>query len=90
MERVRLRVLGVLLMALPLFMASCGGGAGRNCLVIPAQVDLLMERRTASLRDLENKAKQVDRMRASLERSIKNYEEKLTEKALFDSLAAEN
>lgn len=80
----------MLFAALSLSAMSCGGGARRNCLVIPAQVDLLKERRTAVLRDLENKAKQVDRMRASLDRAMKNYDEKLAEKALLDSLAAEN
>lgn len=90
MHRSRLWILGALLVVLPLGALSCSGGAQRNCLVIPAQVDLLKERRTAALRDLENKAKQVDRLRSSLDRAIKNYEEKLAEKALLDSLAAED
>jgi hypothetical protein len=57
-------------------------------MVIPAQIDLVRERRTAHLKDLENKAKQVDRMRASLERAQSRLEDLKAERALLDSLAA--
>ncbi len=67
---------------------SCGS-AGRNCLVIPAQIELVQERREAALKELENKARQVDRMRASLERSAERLEELQAEKALLDQIGEE-
>ncbi len=78
-------ILGIVCLA----VSSCGGSAGRNCLVIPAQIDLVQERKEAALKDLENKAKQVDRMRGSLRRSLDRYSELEAEKALLDSLMAE-
>jgi hypothetical protein len=59
-------------------------------MVIPAQIELVNERRTAHLKELENKARQVDRMRASLDRARGRLEQLQAEKALLDSLAAES
>ena len=78
--------LGILLLAL-LLVSSCSGGK-RNCLVIPAQIDLVRERREAVLVALENKAKQIDRMKASLDRTRNRFEDLQAEKALLDSLIA--
>lgn len=78
-------ILGIVCLA----VSSCGGSAGRNCLVIPAQIDLVRERKDAALKNLENKAKQVDRMRGSLRRSLDRYSDLEAEKALLDSLIAE-
>ncbi len=86
----RRRAIGLALagvLATILTVASCGGG-GRNCLVIPAQIELVAERRAAQIKDLENKANQVDRMQGSLERSRTRLAELQAEKALLDSLSA--
>jgi hypothetical protein len=75
------------LMLLTLALGGCGGP--RACLVIPAQVDLLEGRRDEALSRLEDKARQVDRLRASLERSQERYQQLLAQKALLDSLGVE-
>jgi len=81
--------LGVaVLVALALLASSCGG-AGRNCLVIPAQIEMNQERREAALSSLENKARQVDRMRSSLQRAQERYDELQAERALLDSLGVD-
>jgi hypothetical protein len=69
-----------------LVAGSVGCGARRNCLVIPAQVELVRERRQAALRDLETKANQVDRTLASIERVQQRLKELQTEKSFLDSL----
>ncbi len=76
---------GGLAVVLILAVSSCCG-SGRNCQVIPAQVDLVKERREAAIKVLENEAKRVDRMRSSLERAMKRYDDLKVEKALLDSL----
>ncbi len=76
---------GLLVIVLALMLNSCGSG-GRNCLIIPAQVDLLQERKESALLDLENKARQVDRLTESLERTKENLADMEAEKALLDSL----
>jgi len=63
---------------------ACGGP--RNCLVIPAQIDLVNERRDAALKDLETKANQVDRTVASIERVQQRLKDLQTEKTFLDSL----
>ncbi len=75
---------GVVLLVLGL--AGCGGP--RNCLVIPAQIDLVKERREAALKDLEMKANQVDRTRSSMEHVQQRLKELQQEKAFLDSLPA--
>jgi hypothetical protein len=62
--------------------------APRNCLVIPAQIDLVKERREAALKDLETKANQVDRTRSSMEHVQERLKELQQEKAFLDSLPA--
>ena len=74
-----------LLVLLTVSAPGCGGGP-RNCLVIPAQVELVEERRTAALTELENTAHQVDRMHASIERVEARLVELRAEKAFLDSL----
>jgi cell division protein FtsB len=76
---------GLILGVLALMLNSCGTG-GRNCLIIPAQVDLLKERKESALLDLENKARQVDRLSESLVRTKENLADMQAEKALLDSL----
>ncbi len=85
MKMAILRTVGVLF-ALTLGLGACGGQ--RNCMVIPAQVDLLRERREVALRDLENKANQVDRSLASVRRIEERLLELNAEKAVLDSVAA--
>lgn len=68
-------------------LAGCGGP--RNCLVIPAQVEMLEERRTAALTKLENTARSVDRMQASIERVQARIAELQAQKGLLDSLITE-
>jgi hypothetical protein len=75
----------IFLVLIALGAGSCGT-AKKNCLVIPAQIELVGERREAAMRELENRATQVDRLRASLERSQRQYDELLSEQALLDSL----
>jgi len=77
---------GGVLLLIGLMAESCGGS--RNCLVIPAQIDLVAERREAAMKELENRATQVDRVQSSLDRAAKRYEELLREQALLDSLLA--
>ncbi len=77
---------GGVLLLIGLMVGSCGGS--RNCLVIPAQIDLVAERREAAMKELENRATQVDRVQSSLDRAARRYEEILREKALLDSLLA--
>ena len=80
----------LLLPGLCLAGAACGSAAGgRNCLVIPAQIELVQERREAALKQLENTATSVDRMRTSLERSQQRFTELQAEKALFEQMDAE-
>ena len=79
---------GLMLGVLALMLGSCAGGSGRNCLIIPAQVDLLQERKESALLDLETKAKQVDRLTASLVRTKENLAEMQAEKTLLDSILA--
>ena len=81
-------VLSVAALALIALAAGSCRSAKKNCVVIPAQIDLVGERREAALRDLETRAKQVDRLQTSLERSRREYNELLAEKALLDSLMA--
>jgi len=81
-------VLSVAALGLIALAAGSCGSAKKNCMVIPAQIDLVGERREAALRDLETRAKQVDRLQTSLERSRREYDELLAEKALLDSLMA--
>ncbi len=77
-------VWALLLLGLSVAGAGCGGAAaGRNCLVIPAQLELVQERREAALKELENKATSVDRMRVSLERYRERLEELKAEKAML-------
>jgi len=64
----------------------CGGGGPRNCLVIPAQIDLVKERREALLADLEATARRVDRQAGTLETVKTRYESLRQERALLDSL----
>ncbi len=71
---------------LVLGLGACG--TPRNCLVIPAQVDLVKERREAAMRDLETKANQVDRTRSSMEHVEARLKELQQEKAFLDSLPA--
>ncbi len=73
-----------LLIALALAVSSCGGG--RNCLVIPAQVDLVSQRREAEIKTLETKANRLDRMKRSLEASKKRCEDLKAEKLLLEEL----
>lgn len=76
---------GALLGLLAVGAVGCGGGI-RNCLVIPAQIELVEERRTAALTELENTAHQVDRMHSSIERVRARLEELRAEKVFLDSL----
>ena len=79
----------LLLLGLCLTGAACGGAAGRNCLVIPAQIEIAQERREAELKKLEATATSVDRMRASLERAQQRLTELQAEKALLEQMDAE-
>ncbi len=79
----------LLLLGLCLTGAACGGAAGRNCLVIPAQIELVQERREAELKKLETTASSVDRMRSSLERSQQRLTELQAEKALLEQMDTE-
>ena len=79
----------ILLGIVALLLGSCGSG-GRNCLVIPAQIDILQERKAAALLDLETKAKQVDRLAASLAKTRSGVEKLRAEMALLDSLLDED
>jgi hypothetical protein len=79
----------LVLLGLCLTGAACGGAAGRNCLVIPAQLELVQERREAALKELENKATSVDRMRASLTRSQERLKELQDEKAMLQQMDEE-
>jgi len=83
MKRSLLRT-GALLLIPAAGVMSCG--TPRNCLVIPAQVELLEERRTAALTDLENTASQVERQYSSIERMRAQLETLRAEKAFLDSL----
>ncbi len=76
-----------LAVALLMVGTGCGGGGPRNCLVIPAQIDLVKERRDALLDDLENTAKRVDRQAATLETAKQRLKDLQREKALIDSLS---
>ena len=71
---------------LVLGVGACG--TPRNCLVIPAQIDLVKERREAALKDLETKANQVDRTRSSMEHVQQRLTELQQEKSFLDSLPA--
>jgi len=92
-ESAMRRSLGIwafLLLGLCLAGDGCGGAAaGRNCLVIPAQIEIVQERREAALKDLENKATSVDRMRTSLARSQERLEELQAEKAMLQQMDEE-
>jgi hypothetical protein len=70
------------------FAGVTGCGAPRNCVVIPLQIDLVKQRRDAALTELENGAKQVDRVRATIEQARVKVLELEQEKALLDSLNA--
>jgi len=72
-----------------LVLGLAGCGTPRNCLVIPAQVDLVRERREAALKDLETKANQVDRTRNSIQHVQQRVQELQTEKDFLDRLPAE-
>jgi hypothetical protein len=83
-------VWALLLLGLSLTGAACSrASAGRNCLVIPAQLELVQERREAALKELENKATSVDRMRASLERAQERLQELQAEKAMLQQMDQE-
>ncbi|MFH1143369.1 MAG: hypothetical protein V1774_02355 [Candidatus Eisenbacteria bacterium] len=84
---MKTRLPGILLMLSILAFAGvqCGGGP-RNCLVIPAQIDILQERRDALLADLEATARRVDRQASTLETARKHVGELEAERALIDSL----
>ncbi len=79
----------LLLLGLCLTGVACGGAAGRNCLVIPAQIELVQERREAALKTLETTATSVDRMRSSMERAQQRLTELQAEKALLEQMDAE-
>jgi hypothetical protein len=72
-----------------LVLGLAGCGTPRNCLVIPAQVDLVRERREAALKDLETKANQVDRTQNSIQHVQQRVQELQTEKDFLDRLPAE-
>ena len=76
--------MAVLLVVLSVGLGACGGP--RNCLIIPAQIELVEERRTVALAELENTARQLDRTRTSIERVRSRLEEVRAEKAFLDSL----
>jgi hypothetical protein len=82
--RTRILWLAACLAVLMVGAGACGGP--RNCLVIPAQIDLVSERRAAALKDLETKANQVDRTVASIERVQQRLKDLQGEKAFLDSL----
>ena len=69
-----------------LVLGIAGCGTPRNCLVIPAQVDLVRERREAALKDLETKANQVDRTKNSIVHVRQRVQELTTEKEFLDRL----
>lgn len=72
-----------------LVLGLAGCGAPPNCLVIPAQIDLVRERREAALKDLETKANQVDRTRNSIQHVQQRVQELQTEKDFLDRLPAD-
>ncbi len=86
MPKSAIRGLAIGLLALAGGLAGCG--TPRSCLVIPLQVDLVKQRRDAALTELENGAKQVDRVRATIEQARQKVLELEREKALLDSLNA--
>ncbi|MCK4412175.1 MAG: hypothetical protein KAY32_01390 [Candidatus Eisenbacteria sp.] len=70
-----------------ILIVSVGGcGQPRNCLVIPAQIELVQERRDALLTELEATAQRVDRRLAALQSTKTRFEGLQAEKALLDSL----
>jgi hypothetical protein len=69
-----------------LLVAGCG--TQRNCLVIPVQVQLVEKERETLMSELENGARQVDRVRTTLEQAKERVAELQREKALLDSLNA--
>jgi hypothetical protein len=71
-----------------LVLGLAGCGTPRNCLVIPAQIDLVRERRQAALKDLETKANQVDRTKNSIQHVQQRVQELQTEKDFLDRLPA--
>jgi len=72
-----------------LVLGLAGCGTPRNCLVIPAQIDLVRERREAALKDLETKANQVDRTKNSIEHVQQRVQELQTEKDFLDRLPSD-
>jgi hypothetical protein len=78
-------------MALSAILVLLAGGCGqpRNCLVIPAQIELVQERREAMLSELEAVALRVDRRLGALQSTKTRLEQLRAEKALLDSLATE-
>jgi predicted small lipoprotein YifL len=85
---MRNRLLGALLLMAILAICGCGGGGPRNCLVIPAQIEIVKERRDALLTELEGTARRVDRQAGTLAAAKARFDELLAQKALLDSLAA--
>jgi len=81
-------ILGLTISLLALAGGLAGCGTPRNCVVIPLQIDLVKQRRDAALTELENGAKQVDRVRTSIEQARVKVQELEQEKALLDSLNA--
>ena len=83
------RLLGAaLLVAVGVGGVGCGSSRPHNCMVIPAQIELLQERREAMLNQLEGIATRVDRQASTLATVRERYEKLEAEKALLDSLAA--
>jgi len=72
-----------------LVLGLAGCGTPRNCLVIPAQIDLVRERREAALKDLETKANQVDRTQNSIEHVRRRVAELQAEKDFLDRLPSD-
>ena len=87
---MRIRLPGAVVFGLGIVIVAgsgCGGGGPRNCLVIPAQIDLVKERRDALLEDLEGTARRVDRQAGTLETAKRRLAELQAQEALLDSLA---
>ena len=85
---MRSRLPGALLLVVIPAIWGCGGGGPRNCLVIPAQIEIVKERRDALLTELEGTARKVDRQAGTLAAAKARHGELLAQKALLDSLAA--